>query len=104
MASISTRLAWARFLAGRAEPVADIRSSVDVIVSQVGRELYEKFFRGYTRKQWGMDPSELDKSVTARIPVRFNDDDRYFTDKYQQMPLDGYTACSSACSIIRRSS
>ncbi len=81
-----------RFLAGRAEPVADIRTSEDVIVSQVGCELYEKFFRGYTRKQWGMDPSELDKSVTARIPVRFNDDDRYFTDKYQQMPLDGYTA------------
>lgn len=81
-----------RFLASRAEKVAEIRTSEDVIVSQVGRELYEKFFRGYTRKQWGMDPSELDKSVTARIPVRFNTDDRYFTDKYQQMPLEGYTA------------
>ncbi len=81
-----------QFLAERAETVDDIRTSEDVIVSQVGRELYEKFFRGYTRKQWGVDPSALDKSVTARIPVRFNEDDRYFTDKYQQMPLNGYTA------------
>ena len=52
-------------------------SSIDA----VGRELYELFFRGYTRKQWGLDPSELDKSVTARIPTRTNTDDRYFTDK-----------------------
>src|SRR5262249_61278144 len=57
----------------------------------VGRELYEKMFRGYTRKQWGLDPSELDASVTARIPVRTNRDDRYFTDTYQAMPLHGYT-------------
>jgi UDP-galactopyranose mutase len=57
----------------------------------VGRELYETFFRGYTRKQWGMDPSELDKSVTARVPTRTNDDDRYFTDRFQAMPADGYT-------------
>ena len=56
------------------------------MVSKVGRELYEKFFRGYTRKQWGLDPSELDKSVTARVPTRTNRDDRYFTDTYQAMP------------------
>ena len=56
-----------------------------------GRELYEAFFRGYTRKQWGVDPSELDKSVTARIPTRTNDDDRYFGDKFQMMPRLGYT-------------
>ena len=57
----------------------------------VGRELYEKFFRGYTRKQWGVDPSELDKSVTARVPTRTDRDDRYFTDTFQCMPLHGYT-------------
>jgi UDP-galactopyranose mutase len=61
------------------------------VVSKVGRELYEKFFRNYTRKQWGLDPSELDASVTARVPVRTNRDDRYFTDTYQAMPLQGYT-------------
>lgn len=81
----------AAFLAGKAEPVDPIRSSEDVVVSQVGRELYEAFFRGYTRKQWGLDPAQLDKSVTARVPVRSNDDDRYFTDTHQCMPAQGYT-------------
>lgn len=82
----------AAYLATRAEPVERIRTSEDVVVSQVGRELYETFFRGYTRKQWGMDPSELDKSVTARVPTRTNIDDRYFTDRFQAMPAAGYTA------------
>ena len=81
----------ARWLAQRAEPVREIRTSEDVVVSQVGRELYEAFFRGYTRKQWGVDPSELDKSVTARVPTRTSRDDRYFTDAFQLMPRDGYT-------------
>jgi len=80
--------AW---FASRAEHVETIRTSEDVVVSVVGRELYEKFFQGYTRKQWGMDPSELDKSVTARVPTRTNHDDRYFTDNYQYMPKHGYT-------------
>jgi len=62
-----------------------------VVVSQVGQELYEKFFEGYTRKQWGLDPSQLDKSVTSRVPTRTDTDDRYFQDKIQQMPLHGYT-------------
>jgi UDP-galactopyranose mutase len=79
------------FLAARAEPVEKIRTSEDVVVSKVGRDLYQRFFRGYTRKQWGMDPSELDKSVTARVPTRTNTDDRYFTDKFQAIPADGYT-------------
>ncbi|WP_118855861.1 UDP-galactopyranose mutase [Sphingomonas mesophila] len=82
----------AAYLASRAEPVAEIRTSEDVVVNAVGRELYELFFRGYTRKQWALDPSELDKSVTARIPTRTNTDDRYFTDSFQAMPADGYTA------------
>jgi UDP-galactopyranose mutase len=79
------------FLAGRAEPVEEIVTSEDVVVSRVGRDLYEKFFRGYTRKQWGVDPSQLDKSVTARVPTRTNRDDRYFTDSYQAMPKHGFT-------------
>ena len=82
----------AAFLAARAEPVADIRTSEDVVVSAVGRELYETFFRGYTRKQWGLDPAELDRSVTARVPTRTSTDDRYFQDRFQAMPADGYTA------------
>ncbi len=81
----------AAFLASRAEPVETIRTSADVVVSAIGRELYEKFFRGYTRKQWGMDPSELDKSVTSRVPTRASTDDRYFTDSFQAMPAEGYT-------------
>ena len=79
------------FFKSVAEPVAHIRTSEDVIVSKVGRELYEKFFRNYTRKQWDLDPSELDATVTSRVPVRTNRDDRYFTDTYQVMPLHGYT-------------
>src|SRR3954468_4744189 len=82
----------ADYLASRAEPVDDIRTSEDVVVNAVGRELYELFFQGYTRKQWGLDPSQLDKSVTSRIPTRTNTDDRYFTDTFQAMPKDGYTA------------
>ncbi|PSB22537.1 UDP-galactopyranose mutase [filamentous cyanobacterium CCP1] len=80
------------FLKSLAEPKDHILTSEDVVVSKVGRVLYEKFFRGYTRKQWGLDPSELDKSVIARIPTRTNRDDRYFTDTYQAMPLYGFTA------------
>ena len=68
-----------------------VKTSEDVIVSKVGRELYEKFFRNYTRKQWDLDPSELDATVDGRVPVRTNHDDRYFTDTYQAMPRHGYT-------------
>jgi len=68
-----------------------LQTSEDVVVNAVGKELYEKFFRGYTRKQWGLDPSELDASVTARVPTRTNRDDRYFTDTFQAMPKHGYT-------------
>ena len=79
------------FLAQRTITPAQIRTSEDIVVSRVGRELYETFFRNYTRKQWGLDPSELDASVAGRIPVRFDRDDRYFTDSFQAMPQDGYT-------------
>ena len=74
-----------------AEKRAAIRTSEDVVVSRVGRDFYEKMFRGYTRKQWGLDPSDLDASVTARIPVRLSRDNRYFSDTYQAMPLNGFT-------------
>jgi len=68
-----------------------LTTSEDVVINAVGHELYEKFFRGYTRKQWGLDPSELDASVTARVPTRTNRDGRYFTDQFQAMPRHGYT-------------
>jgi UDP-galactopyranose mutase len=86
-----TSLEMEKFFASVAEPCESIRTSEDVVVSRVGRELYEKFFRGYTRKQWGLDPSQLDAMVTARVPVRTNRDDRYFSDTYQAMPLHGFT-------------
>ncbi len=79
------------FFAKIAEPRDEIRTSEDVVINKVGTELYEKFFRNYTRKQWNLDPSELDASVIARVPIRTNRDDRYFTDIYQAMPLNGYT-------------
>jgi len=79
------------FFESKAEKIDRVRTSEDVVVSKVGRELYEKFFKHYTRKQWDLDPSELDASVTARVPTRTNKDDRYFTDTYQAMPLYGYT-------------
>ncbi|HYE98041.1 MAG TPA: UDP-galactopyranose mutase [Planctomycetota bacterium] len=79
------------FYRSRAEPISPVRTSEDAVVSKVGRELYEKFFKNYTRKQWGLDPSELDSTVAARVPARTNRDDRYFTDEFQVMPLHGYT-------------
>ena len=90
--NLSTDEEAADYLAQRAEPVAEIKTSEDVVISAVGQELYRTFFRGYTRKQWGLDPSELDKAVTARVPTRTNTDDRYFGDTYQAMPAAGYTA------------
>lgn len=80
------------FFQTRAEVIDPIRTSEDVVVARVGRDLYETFFRGYTRKQWGLDPSQLDKAVTSRVPVRTNRDDRYFTDRFQAMPKQGYSA------------
>ena len=80
----------AAFLATKAVAVAAVTTSEDVVLSKVGRELYEAFFKGYTTKQWGLEPKALDKSVTARVPVRTDDDDRYFSDRFQMMPLHGY--------------
>jgi UDP-galactopyranose mutase len=80
------------FYAERREPIKLMKTSEDAVVAKVGRDLYEKFFRGYTRKQWERDPSELHASVCARIPIRTNTDDRYFNDWHQAMPAAGYTA------------
>jgi len=80
-----------QWLASVAEKKERLVTSEDVVVSKVGRDLYNKFFRGYTRKQWALEPSELDASVTARVPTRTNRDDRYFADTFQAMPVNGYT-------------
>ncbi len=81
----------AEYLERVREPRRRIRTSEDVVLGSVGCDLCEKFFRGYTRKQWGLDLSELSASVATRIPTRTNDDDRYFGDTYQVMPKEGYT-------------
>ncbi|GGY62913.1 UDP-galactopyranose mutase [Cellvibrio zantedeschiae] len=81
----------AKYLERVREPREKIRTSEDVVLNSVGIDLYEKFFLNYTKKQWGVDPSQLKAGVAARIPVRTNTDDRYFTDEYQAMPLRGYS-------------
>lgn len=72
-------------------PRDEIRTSEDVVLGSVGEDLCNKFFRGYTRKQWGMELSDLSAGVASRVPTRVNDDCRYFTDTFQFMPADGYT-------------
>jgi UDP-galactopyranose mutase len=81
----------AEFLQRVREPRSPVRTSEDFVLDRVGRDLYEKFFLNYTRKQWGVDPSQLAASVAARVPARTSSDDRYFTDDYQLMPVRGYT-------------
>lgn len=85
-----------RFIAARAVPLEEIKTSRDVALSKVGEEIYQKFFENYTKKQWGVDPADIDTSVISRIPLRFNRDTRYFTDKYQGMPHCGYTKLCEA--------
>ena len=81
----------ADYLATIRENREPVKTSEDVVLNGVGPDLCDKFFRGYTRKQWGLDLSELSAGVAARVPTRTNDDDRYFTDEYQFMPAEGYT-------------
>jgi UDP-galactopyranose mutase len=80
------------FLASVREPHAHPQNSEQAVWACVGKELTDKLYRGYTRKQWGRDLSALSASVVKRIPVRTNDDDRYFSDTFQVMPKDGYSA------------
>lgn len=85
-----------KFIEKRAVPIEEIKTSRDVALSKVGEDIYSKFFENYTKKQWGVDPGEIDTSVISRIPLRFNRDTRYFTDKYQGMPRYGYTKMCEA--------
>lgn len=89
--TIPSEEATEAFFAAVRIPRDQINTSEDVVLSSVGHDLCDKFFRGYTRKQWGCDLSELSAGVAARIPTRVNTDDRYFTDTYQFMPVEGYT-------------
>ena len=81
-----------RYLAEQRVPIAEPANAEEQCLSLVGRELYELFFRGYTRKHWGVDPAQLEPEVTARIPLRFNRDNRYPSETYQMMPVRGYHA------------
>jgi UDP-galactopyranose mutase len=79
------------FLEQVREPRSPVLTSEDVVLNAVGRDLYEKFFKNYTRKHWGLDPSQLSAGVAARVPVRTDRDDRYWTDDFQALPREGYT-------------
>ena len=81
------------FLESVSEPCGaqGCRNSEEQAIASVGKRMYERFFKGYTQKQWGRDPSELDASVAGRIPVRTSFDNRYFSDRYQAQPAHGYT-------------
>lgn len=80
------------FLAGRADrSIGEPRNFEEQALKFVGRELYEAFFLGYTRKQWGCDPKELPASILKRLPVRFDYNDSYYNSRFQGIPLDGYT-------------
>jgi UDP-galactopyranose mutase len=94
--SLQTGEEMEAFLATRRVEIEKIRSAEDLVLSTVGPELYAAFFRDYTTKQWGMAPSRLPRSVTARVPTRASHDDRYFTDTFQMMPDRGYTAMFEA--------
>ncbi|MBI5280547.1 MAG: UDP-galactopyranose mutase [Candidatus Solibacter usitatus] len=88
--SASTLLLHA-FGDGAEIPILRLRRHRDPGIRAIATFIYEKVFHNYTLKQWGLPPDQLDPSVTARVPVRLSRDDRYFTDPYQAMPLDGYT-------------
>jgi len=88
----STSEEFERWLEEKRIPISDPKNSEEVIISQVGRELYERFFEGYTIKQWKRHPRDLDPSLCARIPIRTNRDDRYLREEFQALPKDGYTA------------
>jgi UDP-galactopyranose mutase len=73
-------------------PNSNPQNSEEVALSRVGRKLYETMFKPYTMKQWNKEPKELDPSVLSRIPIRYDFDDRYFSDRYQALPVNGYTS------------
>jgi len=79
------------FLASKREPIPSPQNLEEKAISLIGRELYEAFIRGYTRKQWGCDPRQLPAGVITRLPIRNSFHDSYFDDVYQGIPLEGYT-------------
>ncbi len=81
-----------RLLGRLRQGVSSPRNSEEVVLSKVGRELYEAFYLNYTLKQWGLHPKELDPSVCGRVPVRLDRDRRYVGHRYQVMPRGGFTA------------
>ncbi|MFW6047328.1 MAG: UDP-galactopyranose mutase [Candidatus Woesearchaeota archaeon] len=84
------------FIESRAEKtITQPQNFEEQALKFMGKELYQAFFYGYTKKQWGCDPKELPASILKRIPIRFNYDDNYYRDFYQGIPVDGYTAIIS---------
>lgn len=79
------------FLASKREPIAHPRNLEEKAIASIGRDLYEAFIQGYTRKQWGCDPRDLPASVISRLPIRTSFYDSYFDDVYQGIPVGGYT-------------
>ncbi len=104
----STTEEMEQWMAQKKVPIDNPANSEEVIVSQVGWELYEKFFKGYTMKQWKRHPQDLDASVCGRIPIRTNRDDRYLREEFQALPAAGYTrmfermleACGSKVKVL----
>ena len=80
------------FLADKIIPCADPKNSEELSLARFGTEIYETIIKGYTQKQWNRSPTDLDPAVVARIPIRFSWEDQYFTDKFQALPENGYTA------------
>ena len=86
----------AAFVASKTRKIPEPANFEEQALSMIGPELYEAFFRGYTRKQWGLDPTRLPASILKRLPLRFNFDDSYFAHPYQAMPERGYTELVAA--------
>ena len=84
------------FVTGKAKDIAAPANFEEQALSMVGREIYEGFFKGYTTKQWGTDPTALPASILKRLPLRFTYDDNYFNHRFQGMPEEGYTAMVAA--------
>lgn len=89
---VKTGAEMRHFLTTQALKIKEINSLADYLLSNVGEVIYQKIFYGYSFKQWGLDPALLDTSISNRLPIRYNFDNRYFTDKYQALPTAGYTA------------
>jgi len=89
--NITTEAEMKNWLDENRLPIDAPKDGREAALNKVGKVLYEKMFRHYTKKQWDKYPEELDASVLDRIPVRTNYDDRYFSDKYQALPMGGYT-------------